>query len=727
MADVLKFADLTPLTPAPITDDSKIIAIERDPATTVKGFKSTNLDYKDYVNAGKAGGKTILGGTGNAENLIFRSTSALGAGFVGVHQTSIFKVNQIEEYTLANGVGIEDLLVTGDDITGNAASITATVGNIDFDAAGDITLQCLGDYTINAGQADADLIISSVGEVNLIFCDMDTNRIGLKTNTPSVFLDIADDTKISAGTFALATGTSVNEIVTTVDVSSTDDQLATAKAVWNAVGVENLWDRVTGTPNYLVPHTAADELGDSSARIIKGYFTDLDMGGDLTFTSGNFSLTTGTDVNEIVTTVDASSTNDQLATAKAVHDSATSVVAKLDEYVATPGQTAFTLSQTPSGTNSFQLFLNGKKQLNAKYSFIGTALTWGNSPVLIAGDTIIAQYDFQAPSLGRLTQAQIYYWSDTGDDANDGKSIDKPKLTIAAALAAAVALIPSATNQFTIYGVGAMDNSETFTIASWCHVHAPQTRFTGAITMNTDSSIDYQEHVCPASGSAITTSTIGLRYIKVNSVTGSTNSIFLNGGQGEIYLYAEHLKCTASGAKIYNLTSSNVHAQIGRFDEAVASTVSGSAVLQQTVLDDPLGRMEFRMNQSDYVFKGDNSASGYTFLGNLGSGYIGIKRKTHSGTMPTTGANLQVTAATLGISDARQITKVWLTAKTLTTDLWIASDNSLGSAFEFDYFIPGTGAGTAGDFYISTGSGATSIAGRPFTLTYEFQRTNYLN
>jgi len=92
--------------------------------------------------------------------------------------------------------------------------------------------------------------------------------------------------------------------------------------------------------------------------------------------------------------------DDDIPNKKYVDDEAAKVIAQIDEFLPTPGQTAFVLSKTPSGDNSFGVFLNGKRQLTSKYSRAGTALTWLDNPVLISGDTLVAWYDWQAPSPG---------------------------------------------------------------------------------------------------------------------------------------------------------------------------------------------------------------------------------------------------------------------------------------------------------------------------------------
>lgn len=76
------------------------------------------------------------------------------------------------------------------------------------------------------------------------------------------------------------------------------------------------------------------------------------------------------------------------------------VVGVKDEFTATPGQTAFALSAIPSGDAALIVLLNGKGQLSTKYSFTGTSFTWGNVPVLLAGDTLIMKYNSEAPVFG---------------------------------------------------------------------------------------------------------------------------------------------------------------------------------------------------------------------------------------------------------------------------------------------------------------------------------------
>lgn len=775
----------------------------------VKNYKGTSLEVKNYFNLGQAGGRTIEGGTAAAENLILESTSHGTKGFIG----------------------LENLQVSDEQIAGSNVTVIADSGTLLLDSQGILNIQADSSMTINPDKADADITIKSPTSENLMFYDMGNDRIGLLTATPSVAWEVAGSTKISAGTFALATGTTVNEIVTTVDVSSTDDQLATAKAIWDAVGVENLWDRVPGLPNYLVPHTAADELGNASAPIAKGWFTSLSMQGDLTFASGEFSLVTGTKVNEIVTTVDASSTDDQLATAKAVHDSATAIIAKRDNLtISTPGQTAFTLSQIPSGTDSFGLFLNGNQVKDTDYSFVGTSLTYSGT-ALKTTDRLLAWYDWQAPSAGILPQEQIYYWGDAGSDTNDGKTMPTAFKTLTKALSEAVAQTPSSSNQFLLYGIGAMIETGDHTIPSWITVHAPGIQMTGEWTFQDDSSANIKRAI-PATGkisckkiagtgtatvnilekadvSAVNGNlmqcTSGILTVNVNGMaeiengnldheTTAISILNINGdiirtaagkimhksaSNGEHHISYKRLISTGVAGSVFytapattghnlyldigyssiannntiflDLTTTNVFGKVGytrlngttskfhdlqsnsttaliidQIAETTPSTADSSSDPSYVNLLNPNGHTEFKNDGGQHVFTGLGN-SGYAYFGGITGGYIGQKFKNYSGTMPAAGSNLVVTAATLGLSDARQIVEVYLTVHA-TDNLWVKDGNNLlGITHKFDVSIPAVGHVSAGDLIITSHTGATSIGGQPFELSYKYQFGNYLN
>jgi hypothetical protein len=93
-------------------------------------------------------------------------------------------------------------------------------------------------------------------------------------------------------------------LATTQSPSDNSTKIATTAYVDAAVLVEDLWDRVAGTPNYLLPNTAADDIGATGARITKGWFTDIEstnmptVGGTSINANGVLSLTS-TEVTQL--------------------------------------------------------------------------------------------------------------------------------------------------------------------------------------------------------------------------------------------------------------------------------------------------------------------------------------------------------------------------------------------------------------------------------------------
>lgn len=108
---------------------------------------------------------------------------------------------------------------------------------------------------------------------------------------------------------------------------------------------------------------------------------------------------------------------------------------------------------------------------------------------------------------------------------------------------------------------------------------------------------------------------------------------------------------------------------------------------------------------------------------------VGLYKGTYAGTMPIAASNLKVTAAQLGLDSARQIVIPRLMVKLAgVVDSWVPDGNNLQSPqTRCDIFIPAAGHADDGDMYISTGIGATSVAGQPFEFIYLYQTTNFLS
>lgn len=97
-------------------------------------------------------------------------------------------------------------------------------------------------------------------------------------------------------------------------------------------------------------------------------------------------------------------------------------VANTDKLtISSDGQTAFTLSSTPSSAAAFGLYLNGQlREDTVDYSFSGTNLTW-NDPgglTLKTTDILIAKYN----DVGVTTGVKIRHYVATDYNANSGDS-----------------------------------------------------------------------------------------------------------------------------------------------------------------------------------------------------------------------------------------------------------------------------------------------------------------
>lgn len=197
--------------------------------------------------------------------------------------------------------------------------------------------------------------------------------------------------------------------------------------------------------------------------------------------------------------------NDTVTTKGYVDEQAPTIVAKQELLtISTPGQTAFTLAQTPSGADAFGLFLNGQIRENpTDYTFTGTALTW-NDPgglTLLTTDQLLAWYDFTAVAGTDLDQLQTYYVGKAGNDSNTGLNIDKPFLTIGKAITEVNLQTPSISNQFIIQVIDGGIYNEDFTAPSWAHIFAPAAIFNKNVVMTDDSTITVKNSIEPTTGS----------------------------------------------------------------------------------------------------------------------------------------------------------------------------------------------------------------------------------
>ncbi len=117
-----------------------------------------------------------------------------------------------------------------------------------------------------------------------LYWDNSNKYLGIGTNTPGAELEVSGQVKITGGTPGLGK-------VLTSDVNGL--------ATWETPSVTSYWSRVTGGTNYVLPTTATDDLGATAARVVKGWFADLEVtnmptvGGTSINANGALDLTSG--------------------------------------------------------------------------------------------------------------------------------------------------------------------------------------------------------------------------------------------------------------------------------------------------------------------------------------------------------------------------------------------------------------------------------------------------
>jgi len=124
----------------------------------------------------------------------------------------------------------------------------------DIELQGTATLSAINSTFINLSAATGDITTNAGTSVTTKGCP-DVNVIvsgGTWTNTGDAY-----DNSTSG--------------LTATEVQGAIDELQTL------ISAEDLWDRVTGTPNYIIPHTPADDIGATGTRINKIWATDLEI------------------------------------------------------------------------------------------------------------------------------------------------------------------------------------------------------------------------------------------------------------------------------------------------------------------------------------------------------------------------------------------------------------------------------------------------------------------
>ncbi len=249
----------------------------KDPTGTPLDSFITTLNYllPTAFLAGRAGGQVLFGGTLTAQTLTLKNNAIDdlgltidGSGNVVVDTT--LKTDTITEKTAANGVDIELFKIKDNTITNSS-----------------------GDLIIDAGTAD--VVLDGVDIKMSTFATFKTSGLSINNIVRKSGAGVTIEGTLHApgGDITLGAGTNVDEISTTVNGSSTDDQLPTAKAVFNAISVEDLWNRDVNNLVASIPGNNVVTVGD-----LGGFIGNVDSATDnfLEINKGTGTLTT-TDIN----------------------------------------------------------------------------------------------------------------------------------------------------------------------------------------------------------------------------------------------------------------------------------------------------------------------------------------------------------------------------------------------------------------------------------------------
>lgn len=130
-----------------------------------------------------------------------------------------------------------------------------------------------------------------------------------------------------------------------------------------------------------------------------------------------------------------------------------------------------------------------------------------------------------------VDQLQSFYVAKSGDDGNTGLNIDQAFLTFGAAMAAATAETPSATNLFVIICSDAGIYTENITCVRYVSIDAPNATIEGSITLDRDMYVNVG-HIAPPSGDALIKSSAGTVSVDVEEITinASQSAVLVSAG-----------------------------------------------------------------------------------------------------------------------------------------------------------------------------------------------------
>ena len=460
-------------------------------------FASTNSAQSNNASLRLTGGTAIFyGGDGSsstsAQFAINNNGMTLAAG-ASVNDITTAIVYPGDDDTLATEKAIVDYV---DTVSGTLSNAADALDIYKYFTDGVFTAEASGNtdtFTIS-GTGGTSVTITAASDLLTIdsfdaFLDL-TDTPGAYTANNTLYMTaagLASNATVTydpnnsefnvGGVFSLATGTTVNEIVSTVDSASTDDQLATAGSVFDLVSAVSgtLSDATTALDFYKYitdgSNTAAADgnddtltfaatggasvtvnagtdtitidafdtfleltdtpssytannmlfmtgsaVADTSAITYNPTTSGVAIAHDLTV-NGTLGLASGTTINEISTAISSTSTDDQVATAKATYD-----------YVDT---VSGTLSDATTALDFYKSFTDGSNTADADgnddtFTFAATggasvSIDSGSDTLTIdALDTFLELTD--TPS--SYTANNMFYMTASGVEATSDMTYD---------------------------------------------------------------------------------------------------------------------------------------------------------------------------------------------------------------------------------------------------------------------------------------------------------------
>jgi hypothetical protein len=163
------------------------------------------------------------------------------------------------------------------------------------------------------------------------------------------------------------------------------------------------------------------------------------------------------------------------------------------------------------------------------------------------------------------TAQNIIYFGKHGDDANDGSTYAKAKLTITNAIAAAVAMTPGPANRIAIYSEDAGAYVEDLAVPEWCGVIGLASLIQGNHTVGDNALIQSFRLVAP-SGTAVTKSAgAGAATVHCQRMilTGNANGVVCN--SGTINYYGQSI-AVENGVGVGDGSTANINANVNQID-----------------------------------------------------------------------------------------------------------------------------------------------------------------